>query len=100
MSSATDGPVIRVRVKNNQALKYTDECRKIGVHANICLKAGDESFSVHRLVLSCYSMYFRKMFQTEMGEKYADAVTIEGVDAISFKLIIDFIYTEQVCIYK
>ena len=99
MSSMIYRQVIQERVEEtNLILQYADECRKAEVHTDVCLKAGEKRFRAHRLILSCYSMYFRKMFQTEMEEKYDDTVTIEGVDAISLELLIDFIYTGHICI--
>ena len=36
------------------------------------------------------------MFETEMKEKYADVVTIDGVDASSLESLLNFIYTEKI----
>ena len=99
MSSTVVSKVIRKRAEaTNQILEYADNSRKTGVHTDVCLIADTKSFRAHRLILSCYSMYFRTMFQTEMTEKYADVVRLEGVDATSLESLIDFIYTGKICI--
>ena len=99
MSSTTVNEVIRERPEaTNQVLEYADNSRKAGVHTDVCLIAGTKHFRAHRLILSCYSVYFRTMLQTEMTEKYADVVKIEGVNATSLELLIDFIYTGKICI--
>ena len=99
MSSTTVNEVIRERPEaTNQVLEYADNSRKAGVHTDVCLIAGTKHLRAHRLILSCYSVYFRTMFQTEMTEKYADVVKIEGVNATSLDMLIDFIYTGKICI--
>ena len=99
MSSFTRKLVVQERVeKTNRILKYADETRKAGIYTDVCVKAGEQSFQAHRVILSCYSLYFRTMFQTNMKERYDDTVEIKGVDATSLELLIDFIYTGKVCI--
>ena len=99
MSSITVNEVIRERAEpTNQVLEYADNSRKAGVHTDDSVTAGTKSFRAHRLILSCYSAFFRTMFQTEMTEKYADVVKLKGVNATSLESLIDFIYTGKICI--
>ena len=99
MSSTTGYQVIRERVeKSNHVLKYADESRKAGILTDVCIKAGGKNLPVHRLILSSYSGYFRTILQTEMEEKYAHSVTIEGVDETSLEALIEFIYTGKILI--
>ena len=86
--------------KTNEVLAYADECRQNRSNTDVCVKAGEKSFYAHRLILSCYSLYFRGMFQSEMKEKFADAVEIEGVDETSLESLIEFIYSGKVSINK
>ena len=99
MSCATGNQVIRERVeKSNQVLHYAVESRKARILTDACINAGKKSIRAHRLILSCYSGYFRAMFQTEMEEKYVHTVTIEGVDETSLESLIEFIYTGKISI--
>ena len=84
--------------KTDQVLKYSNSIRETGLHTDVCVETGKKSFRAHRLILSCYSMYFRTIFPTETHEKYADTVEIKDVDEISMKSIIDFIYSGKISI--
>ena len=96
--SSTNEP-LQYRVKQpNKVLQYANASRVAGLYTDICIKVGKKSFQAHRLILSCYSSYFKTMFETEMKEKYADIVTIDGVDASSLESLLNFIYTEEICI--
>ena len=99
MSCSISNQEIRKHVEEiNQVLKYADESRRKGILTDVCIKAGNKSFLAHRLILSCYSMFFRTMFQTNMKEKYAYTVTIEGVDETFLESLIEFIYTRKISI--
>ena len=99
MSCNTNNLAIRERVeKSNHILKYADESRKAEMHTDICITGRSKSFRAHRLILSCYSAYFKKMFQTEMEEKHAHTVSIKSVDDTSLGLLIEFIYTGKISI--
>ena len=97
MSSANKPLQHRVK-KPHKVLQYANASRIAGLYTDICIKVGKKSFQAHRLILSCYSSYFKTMFETEMKEKYADIVKIDGVDAISLESLLNFIYTEEICI--
>ena len=84
--------------KPSKILQYANATRKSDLYTNICIKVGKESFRAHRLILSCYSSYFKTMFKTEMKEKYSDTVKIDGVDAISLESLLNFISTKKICI--
>ena len=90
---------LQYRVKQpNKVLQYANTSRIAGLYTDICIKVGKRSFQAHRLILSCYSSYFKTMFETEMKEKYAVIVAIDGVDASSLESLLNFIYTEEICI--
>ena len=88
------------KAKIKQILNYADISRKDGTYTDVCIKAGEESFPAHRLILSCYSLYFRAMFQAATEEKYANIVELKGVDETSLGLLINFIYTGKITINK
>ena len=96
--STTDESLLHRETKPNKVLQYANASRKAGLYTDICIKFGKKSFQAHRLILSCYSSYFKTMFETEMKEKYADIVKIDGVDASSLESLLNFIYTEKICI--
>ena len=97
MSSAKEPLQHRVK-KPHKVLQYANASRIAGLYTDVCIKVGKKSFQAHRLILSCYSSYFKTMFETEMKEKYADIVTIDGVDATALESLLNFIYTEEICI--
>ena len=80
-------------VKN--LLAYANDKRKIGLFNDVSVKVGQRQFPASRLVLSCYSHYFEKMFTTAMKERYEDIVQVEGVSEVSMKILIEFIYTRK-----
>ena len=99
--TSTGNQVVRERQGNiDRVLTYAEESRKTGKYTDVCIKTGKKSFRAHRLILSCYSMYFKTMFETEMEEKYGDIVKIESeyVNETSLESIINFIYTGKLCI--
>ena len=95
MSSTNEPLQYRVK-KPNKVLQYANASRIAGLYTDICIKVGKKCFQAHRLILSCYSSYFKTMFETEMKEKYADIVTIDGVEASSLESLLNFIYTEEI----
>ena len=96
--SSTNEPLQHCLKKPNKVLQYANASRIAGLYTDIGIKFGKKCFQAHRLILSCYSSYFKTMFETEMKEKYADIVTIDGVDASSLESLLNFIYTEEICI--
>ena len=93
--------VVRERVEDtNRVLKYADESKTAGLYTDICIKTEKKSFRAHRLVLSCYSLYFRTRFEAEIEDKYGGIMEIESeyVNEISLESIINFIYIGKLCI--
>ncbi|CAK8684624.1 unnamed protein product [Clavelina lepadiformis] len=81
-------------------LDYANRKRKEDRFNDVNITVENETFSANRMVLSCYSDYFDRMFETTMKEKYQDEVVVKEVSKTSMKLIIEFIYTGNIKINK
>ena len=58
----------------------------------------NQNISANRMVLSCYSAFFEKMFKSKLKEQYESSIVVKGVDGESLKLLINYIYTGQLLI--
>ena len=85
--------VTRQRVANISLLGYANKNRHEGFFSDVTIAAGKERIPANRLVLSCYSTYFEKMFKLQMRERYENIIEIETKDGTELKALIDFIYT-------
>uniref|UniRef100_A0A0L8GXP8 BTB domain-containing protein n=1 Tax=Octopus bimaculoides TaxID=37653 RepID=A0A0L8GXP8_OCTBM len=72
--------------------------RKTRVLCDVTLHVGGMDFPVHRIVLAACSDYFCAMFTNEMSEKSESKIHIQGVSATVMQVLLDFIYTETVCV--
>ena len=88
--------VTRHRHTIRNLLDYAGLNRNDDVFNDVTIKAGDESIRGHRLVLSCFSSVFEKMFKVEMREKYERDVKIDGFDGKAIKSLIDYIYNGSI----
>ena len=79
-------------------LQYANETRQEGLHNDVTIKAGKQNIRANRMVLSCYSKVFEKMFRSQMKEQYQDAIEIKDFDGEAIKLLIDFIYKREISI--
>lgn len=78
-------------------VQFADQNRKEGFFNDAKIKAGTAVFPANRLVLSCFSPFFEKMFKC-MKDYSNRTVVIQGVDEDTFKNIIEFIYTGKITI--
>ena len=88
--------VTRYRHTIKNVLEYASLNRNDDVFNDVTIKAGDESIRGHRLVLSCFSSVFEKMFKGKMREKYEHDVEIDGFDGKAIKSLIDYIYNGSI----
>ena len=88
--------VTRHRLTTINLLDYAGLNRNDDVFNDVTIKAGDESIPGHRLVLSCFSSVFEKMFKVEMREKYEHDVEIDGFDGKAIRSLIDYIYNGSI----
>ena len=87
-------------------MKSAQHCIKIAQHlldqsvdesfCDIVLQVEDQDFRAHKCVLASCSEYFYKMFTLEMKEKYDKTITIKGINAHTFRAILDWIYTGKI----
>ncbi|XP_043378468.1 kelch-like protein 6 isoform X3 [Chelonia mydas] len=71
---------------------------------DVILCVDSMEFSCHRVVLAAASNYFsscfRAMFCNDLKEKYEEKIIIQGVDATTMQMLLDYTYTSQVLITK
>ena len=79
-------------------LLYANEQRQEGLYNDVTIKAGKQVMRANRMILSCYSKFFEKMFRSQMKEQYQDAIEIKDFDGEAIKLLIDFIYIRKISI--
>lgn len=79
------------------------QINKMRLRSDFCdvrLKVGSRIFRVHRLVLAASSPYFSALFSGGMSEVDQEEVQILGVETEIFEVLLDFIYTGQLCFYQ
>ena len=72
------------------------EFRKSKIMCDEFLKVGGRIFAAHRVVLCAASSYFQAMFTGGLAETFDENVEIYGIDADTFAIILDFIYSGYV----
>ena len=88
--------VSRKRADNRSLLEYANQNRDEGFFNDVYIKVGNECFPANRMVLSCFSRVFERMFKVEMKERYEQTVEVKQVDEKSMKILIDYIYTGHI----
>ena len=87
--------VSRRRVTNANLLEYANKNRNEGFFNDVTIFAGNDTIPANRLVLSCHSKYFERMFRIT----HQNVIEIEAVDGTTMKALIDFIYTGSITIH-
>ena len=85
--------VTRQRAMNKSVLEYAKINRDEGCFNDVTITAESESIPANRLILSCYSIYFEKMFKSNMRERYEHVIKIQTIEGQSLKTLIDYIYS-------
>ncbi|KAG9343169.1 hypothetical protein JZ751_014146 [Albula glossodonta] len=67
---------------------------------DVTLHVQGEDFPCHRVVLAAASHYFRAMFCNDLREKHEDRILIQGVDAETMRVLVNYTYTSKVLITK
>ena len=88
--------IIRKRLKDTNLLQYARENRDEGFFSDVTVTTGNESIAANRMVLSCYSKYFEKMFKASFKERYSNTVEVQGAPETAVKSIIDYFYFESI----
>ena len=86
----------RERAGNRSLLEYANQNRGEGFFNDVNIKVANECFPANRMVLSCFSRVFERMFKVEMKERYEQTVEVKQVDEKSMKIVIDYIYTGHI----
>lgn len=79
-------------------LQSLNELRSAELLCDVKIKCEDIEHSAHRVVLAASSSYFKAMFTSEMKEKQQHAVELKGISPATISILLDFIYTEAVCV--
>jgi len=80
--------------------KYVNKNRNEGYFNDVNIKVADECFPANRMVLSCVSRVFERMFKVEMQDPYEKTVEVKEVDKKSMEILIDYIYNGQIFLNK
>jgi len=81
---------------SREVLDQMNEYRLSGKLCDIVLRADDDCFPAHRVVLSAASQYFNGMFCSNMTECELKEVPLFGVRASTLRTIVEFAYTSEV----
>ncbi|XP_078490691.1 kelch-like protein 12 isoform X3 [Ciona intestinalis] len=79
-------------------LQFIHTSREDGHFNDVMICVDGKNIPASKMVLSCFSKYFHKMFTTEMKEKYKDCVEVNGVDVESMNNLVQFMYTGEISI--
>ena len=87
-------PKTHERTSNVNLLQYAKSNREEGFFNDVCVDVEAENIPANRLILSCNSSYFEKIFKTQ--GHHETTLKIEGVKGKCVKAIIDFFYSELI----
>ena len=91
--------VTRQRKSTSCLLQYANNNRNQGRFNDVTIRSASTSIPANRMVLSCYCSFFDQIFLSETNDQVNDSVVdISDVDGKSLKLLIQYIYTGQICI--
>ena len=77
--------------------EYAEKNWKEGCFNDVIIKIEDKTIEANRMVLASRSLYFEKMFKTEMKEKNHSTVELH-INETAVKHLIEFIYTGTIAI--
>lgn len=79
-----------------QSCNILNDLRKSGQLTDATIKVENQSFPIHRAIMSACSPYFRALFTNELFNTNRREVVIPGVSADVMRIIIDYAYTRHV----
>ena len=79
-------------------LQYAKANRDDGTFNDVTIQIGHLSIGANRMVLSCCSTFFEKMFKSQMKEQYKSSITIQEIDSTAVKHVIDYMYEGSITI--
>ncbi|GBO13346.1 Kelch-like protein 20, partial [Araneus ventricosus] len=77
-----------------------DELRKSNTFCDVLLCVEGDDFPCHKVVLASFSSYFKAMFTSEMAESQQREIVLNGVEASTLKLLLDYAYSSRIPINK
>ncbi|XP_035231775.1 kelch-like protein 3 [Stegodyphus dumicola] len=83
-----------------EVLSGLNELRKSKTFCDVSLCVEGEEFPCHKVVLASFSSYFKAMFTSEMAESQQKEIVLNGVEATTLKLLLDYAYSATVPINK
>ena len=87
------------RKSTSSLLQYADNNRNQGRFNDVTIRSADTSIPANRMVLSCYCLFFDKIFASKTNDQVNDLVVdVPDVDGKSLELLIQYFYTGQICI--
>ena len=91
--------VTRQRKSTSCLLQYANNNRNQGCFNDVTIQSKDIRIPANRLVLSCYCSFFDQIFASETNNQVNDSIfDIPDVDGKFLELLIQYIYTGQICI--
>ncbi|XP_052248036.1 kelch-like protein 10 [Dreissena polymorpha] len=92
-SSDSDGAEVAFQLN---PCKILNQLRQSGQLTDALIKVENQSFPIHRAIMSACSPYFRALFTNELFHTDRREVVIPGVSADIMKMIIDYAYTLKI----
>ena len=87
------------RVSTTCLLQYANDNRNHGRFNDVTIRSNGISIAANRMVLSCYCSFFDQILASETNNQINDSIVdIPNVDGKLLELLIQYIYTGQICI--
>ena len=83
-------------IRQAKLLEFANSNRNDGNFNDVTIQAGAESIPANRMVLACYSKFFKSMFLSQLKERYQNTVKIKEFDGQIIKSVIEYIYTGKI----
>ena len=83
-------------IQQAKLLEFANSNRNAGSFNDVTILTGGESIPANRMVLACYSKFFKSMFRSQLKEKYQNTVEIKEFDGHAIRIIIQFIYARKI----
>ena len=80
----------------NNSFAALDEFYRDRLFCDVQICVGKRELHCHRIVLACFSRYFRSMFQSEMSECRNKMISIKDVDESAFVDLVGYAYTSRI----
>nr|XP_018670316.1 kelch-like protein 12 isoform X1 [Ciona intestinalis] len=89
---------LRAKQRCSDIMKAMNEQRDNKLYCDITLVARGKLFHAHRNILAASSNYFKSKFQSQGSDPFEKMLEIDGVSRLAMQHVLDFIYTNRVCV--